>query len=152
VAALGDLRDLDSLDVARRSRGRRILNVLLLCDDRYPAGTTQNHISALMTLSSHRVYSFNPTVNPFERLGGLDAFDVVVIHYSLLIISDAYLSPLARNEIAGFKGLKVQFIQDEYRRIDEVAACIRNLGIHVLFSSLHPDNVEKDRKSTRLNS
>jgi hypothetical protein len=143
VAALGGLRDLDTLDVAPRSRGRRTCNVLLLCDDRYPAGTTQSHISALRRLSRHRVYTFNPMVNPIERLGGLSAFDVVVIHYSLFILSDSYLPPAARDEVTGFKGLKVQFIQDEYRRIEEVTAAIRNLDIHVLISSLRPENVEK---------
>jgi hypothetical protein len=143
VPALGDLRDLDTLDAVFPSRGRRILNVLLLCDDRYPAGTTQSHIAALSRLSSHRVYPFNPMVNPFERLGGLAAFDAVVIHYSIFVISDVHLPPLAREEVARFNGLKVQFIQDEYRRIEEVVASIRDLGIHVLFSSLRPENVDR---------
>jgi hypothetical protein len=41
-----------------------------------------------------------------------------------------------REEISAFKGLKVQFIQDEYRWVDEITAMMRFLGIHVLYTCI----------------
>ncbi|MFL5929277.1 MAG: hypothetical protein ACJ77E_20285, partial [Gaiellaceae bacterium] len=61
-------------------------------------------------------------------------FDVVVIHYSIVVIWDDYLSPALRDEISRFDGLKVQFLQDEYRWVDDITAEMRRLGIDVLFS------------------
>src|SRR5207249_1624729 len=38
-------------------------------------------------------------------------------------------------QIAAFDGLKVQFIQDEYRWIDEITGTMRDLGIDVIFTA-----------------
>lgn len=138
---LDGVRDLQQLG-ARPDNGPR-LNVLLLCDDRYPAGTTRQHIRALERHSRHRVYRFNPMVDDIRLLGGLGAFDVAVVHYSIFVLGDAHLPPIARDALRRFGGLKVQFIQDEYRRIDEITAAIRDLGVDVLLSSLRPHNAER---------
>lgn len=66
---------------------------------------------------------------------------MVVIHYSITILDETYLSSRFREQIAAFDGLKVQFIQDEYRLVDVLTARIRELGVAVVFSSVPPHAV-----------
>lgn len=130
---------------------RRKLSILLLCDDRRcHANTVLDHIAAIATYSNHDVRIFNPLGVTRSRYLDLDEFDVVVIHYSLIIISDHYLSPDMREKIRRFRGLKVQFIQDEYRWVDEVTAMMRYLGIHVLLTLVPPSEIRKIYSEDRL--
>jgi hypothetical protein len=110
--------------------------ILLLCDEsRGHAKNVLQHIDALATLSRHDVYRFNPLERPDAcRLLDLGEFDAVVIHYSISLLSPRYLPPPLPERLARFEGLKVQFIQDEYRAVDAVTAGMRKLGIDVLFT------------------
>lgn len=79
-----------------------------------------------------------------DDVGPLDlsAFDVLVLHYSLVITADGYVSPRLRERIRAFQGLKVQFLQDEYRWVDEITAMMRFLEIDVLFSIVPEREIE----------
>lgn len=130
-------------------RGR--LSILLLCDDRRShANTVLDHIASLTRWSRHRVEPFNPYNLSSSRFLDLDAFDVVVIHYSILIVSDEHLAPSFRNALAGFRGLKVQFIQDEYRRVEEIGAMMRRLGIHAVFTLVPEKQIPKIWSEARV--
>ncbi|MFL5941907.1 MAG: hypothetical protein ACJ75L_01410 [Gaiellaceae bacterium] len=119
-----------------------MLSVLLLADDRRDhAGNVLEHIRALQRFSRHRVDLFNPRGLTHSRLLRPDDYDVVVVHYTLVALSDAYLAPWFRERIADFGGLKVQFIQDEYRWVDAMTARMRELGIGLLFSSVPAEAV-----------
>jgi hypothetical protein len=111
-------------------------SILLLCDEnRSHAANVLQHIEALATLSEHDVYRFNPVERPDAcRLLDLSEFDAVVIHYTISLVSARYLPPPLPERLARFEGLKVQFIQDEYRAVDAVTSAMRNLGIDVLFT------------------
>jgi hypothetical protein len=111
-------------------------SVLLLCrTTRAEAGNVAEHIGALEHLSRHDVRTFNPVDRPdAAALLDLDEFDVVVIHYTIVATLERYLPAVLRDKIARFRGLKVQFVQDEYRWIDAVTAGMRQLGIGVLFT------------------
>ncbi len=65
----------------------------------------------------------------------LDEFDAVVIHYSLVLSDEQYVSAAFREQLKRFSGLKVQFMQDEYRWVDRAAASSRDVGIGVLFTA-----------------
>lgn len=117
------------------------LAVLLLCDDSPAhAPNVLEHIRALQRFSRHTVHRFNPLGVGRSRLR-LGDYDVVVIHYTISVIHDTYLAPWLREQIAGFGGLKVQFIQDEYRRVDATTERMRELGIDLLYSSVPEDVV-----------
>lgn len=118
--------------------------VLLLADDNPGhANTVLDHIRALTSLSRHDVRLFNPRGNSRNRMLDLSEFDAVVIHYSLVCISDHYLAHSFREQIRQFKGLKVQFIQDEYRWVDRVTEQMARMGIDVLFTCLPGGEAEK---------
>lgn len=114
------------------------MSILLICDDQYPAQVVQEHIAALQAHSRHRFTLVNPYRTP-GRLPVLSSFHAVVIHYSILIISDSHLPKAYRDAIARFGGLKVLFLQDEYRWINRIVHRMCDLGIHVLFSVLRPE-------------
>jgi hypothetical protein len=123
--------------------GSGALRILLLADDqRGHANTIHDHIQAFRHHSRHHVELFNPRGLAKSRFLDLDAFDVVVVHYSLVVTSDLYLGPWFREQIAAFDGLKIQFLQDEYRWVDDITAMMRYLGIDVLFSVIPPAGVE----------
>jgi hypothetical protein len=124
--------------------GARPLSVLLLADyEPFHANTTLEHIEALRDLSHHNVRIFNPRALVWSVALDLDEFDVVVIHYTIMAISDHYLSPSFRAKLRRFKGLKVQLIQDDYRQVNAFHALIRNLGITVLFTLVPEPEIEK---------
>ena len=131
--------------------GKRRLSLLLLCDDNPDhANTILDHIAAFTELSQHKVSTFNPRDAEESSAPDFDNFDVIIIHYSLAIIFDTYLTPNFREKIRCFQGLKVQFIQDDYRWIDDITAMMRYLGIYVLFTLVPPAQIPKVWSETRL--
>ena len=131
----------DALNQAANSRDDVILRVLLLADvrpdgldfiGRRLAGTMLDHIDALSRRSRHHVYCLNPRGWTAPQTIDFDTFDVLVIHYSIAIIDDAYLPAVFRERIRAFPGLKVIFIQDEYRQVNAYVDSMINLGVHVL--------------------
>jgi hypothetical protein len=111
-------------------------SILLLCDEsRSHAANVLQHIDALATLSAHDVYRFNPVDRPDAcRVLDPEEFDVVAIHYSIAVWSARYVPPELVAKLARFRGLTVQFIQDEYRSVDAVTGTMRELGVDVLFT------------------
>jgi len=127
------------------------LSVLLLCDDDPKHATTVlEHIEAIRRYSVHDVRTFNPRSLPGSRTLDLREFDVVVIHYSLCIIVDDYFAPAFREKLRRFGGLKVQFIQDDYRWVDRIAAMMRDLEIGVLFTLVPPPEIPRVWSAERL--
>jgi hypothetical protein len=134
----------------QEAAGRR-LSVLLLCDDdRGHAATILEHISALERLSRHRVRRYNPRGISHSRALDLDEFDAVVVHYSLFALSDAYLARDFLEKLGRFQGLKIQFIQDEYRQVDDMAALMRHVGIDVLFTLVPEREIPRVWSEDRL--
>jgi len=121
----------------------RPLSILLLADDQkgHP-NTIHDHIQAFRRYSRHRIELFNPRGLQRSRFLDLDEFDVVVVHYTLVVIWDDYLAPGFRERVAAYDGLKVQFLQDEYRWVDEITMMINDLGIDILYSVVPPSQVE----------
>ena len=122
----------------------RQARVLLLADDRRDhAATLLEHIDAIRTLSRHDVRVYNPRDTWRNRLLDLDEFDVVVVHYSLMILAESYLPADLRGALSRFGGLKIQFIQDDYRQVEAMRAAMRTLGIHVLFTLVPEREIER---------
>ena len=103
-------------------------------------GTVADHVAGLKAIPNCKVEKVDCASAEYLHL---DCFNVIILHYSLVIASDAYISPNFRKNLSEFKGLKIIFIQDEYRWIDATAEAMRDLGIAVVFSVIHPDVVRK---------
>src|SRR4029077_593924 len=113
----------------------KVARVLLLCDDRRGhANTVLDHIDAFRRFSRHQVRTFNPKAMRRSLALDLDAFDVVVVHYSVILSDPIYMAPDFMDKLRRFKGLKIEFIQDDYRWVNKATAAARGVGIDVLFT------------------
>jgi hypothetical protein len=130
---------------------KSMTSVLILCDDhRNYANTLLDHIDAFLNLSGHKVYKYNPRDWSFHGLLDLQEFDVVVIHYSLSIVSDHLISPALRQKIHEFQGLKIQYIQDDCRQVDQYTSMMRYLGVNILFTPYAPEKISLIYDEKRL--
>jgi len=128
----------------------RQLEILLLCDYRQDgAATVREHIDALIGFSVHRIRKVSIFGDLPPRLD-LRHFDAVIIHYSLIACHNSYLSAAARATLASFRGLKVIFVQDEYRFVDATIAAMREIGIDVLFTCVPESEIEKVYSTDQL--
>jgi len=118
-------------------------HVLLLCDlQKKIAATVNDHIEAISQRSDNQVFVL-PMVGDLPEHIRLEAFDAVIVHYTLIMCSDFYVSPATRKRIGQYTGLKAAFIQDEYRFVDKTVNAIRELGIDVLFTCVPGEEISK---------
>lgn len=123
------------------------LDILLLCNRPArgaDASTVTDHLNAFQRFSHHRMRELSFLRDLPSGLE-LSQFDVLVIHYSIAIgyLSEHYISPEAKRRVRDFPGLKVLFIQDEYRLVHAVHEALRLMGIHILFTCMPEAEVEK---------
>ncbi len=121
------------------------LQILLMCNrphSKKDAATIIDHIDAFVKYSQHSIYLLSNILNYPEQLN-LNKFDVLVVHYSLSLLGNFYLSVNAKKNISQFKGLKVVFIQDEYRRVNAIHEEINKLGFDVLYTCVPNSEIEK---------
>lgn len=129
-------------------------NILLLCDYRpYDAATVVDHINSFYYYSRHNIFVYSDLVYNSGYLPDdleLERFDCIIVHYSIFLALDSYLSPLARQRLKDFSGLKALFIQDEYRFVDQTIEALDKLGFHLLFTCVPEREIEKVYPSSRL--
>lgn len=121
------------------------LNILFLCNKPFvgrDANTIVDHIEAFERYSQHKIWLCSNLGDLPEPLD-LNKFDVIIIHYSLSLLNKKYLSESSKKRLQAYKGMKVIFIQDEYRRINDMVDELAFLKIDVLFTCF-PDH-EFDR-------
>jgi len=130
------------------------LNILLLCNRpvrNADASTVTDHLDAFLNFSRHRVTQLS-FIRHLPKALDLDRFDVVVIHYTVAIgyMIEHYLDQEARRRIREFSGLKVVFIQDEYRSVNAVLDTLDYMRIQLLFTCVPESEFEKVYPSSRL--
>lgn len=122
-------------------------NVLVLADTTTKhTNTIRDHLAAFEKFSHHRVSTMDYRYFKRKRRSSpvaLDRFDVVVLHYSVIVSNRGRLSDYFREQLAKFGGLKIIFIQDEYRWIDATAAGMASCGFHVIFSVVNKEIVDR---------
>jgi len=125
------------------SEPQRPLEILLLADDAHAANSVVDHIEAFRSHSRHRWFVVNPMRHPVCATLSFERFDAIAIHYSIAVIWDSFLPKAIRRKIERFNGLKLQFIQDEYRKVRAFSERMAELGIELLFTLVRPDLVER---------
>lgn len=109
------------------------MNILLLyhADQTY-TNTVFEHVDAFGRFSRHTfTYCHQDEYTRFKV--DLSPFDAVVIHYCLRLPYDQIAKSTAQ-ALAGFKGAKVLFIQDEYDHTRRTWEWIHRLGIQLVFT------------------
>lgn len=125
----------------------RPLNILLLCNRpvrNADAATVTDHLDAFGRYSRNRVRELS-FLRGLPSALDLAQFDVLVIHYSIAIgyLSEHYISPKSKARVRDFPGLKVVFIQDEYRAIGAVIEALRFMRVDLLFTCVPEAEIEK---------
>jgi hypothetical protein len=106
------------------------------------ANTCFDHENALSKDSAHNVVVISPLDYP-ATTPDFTVFDVVIIHYSIITFSPLYLPPIYRRALQSFTGLKIVFIQDEYRTVFQAIDAMIELGIDVLFTCVPEANIDR---------
>jgi len=103
--------------------------------------TVFEHLNSFSKYSANRwFYCAQAGIDEFHL--DLSRFDVVVIHYSVRLPFDQISHSTAR-ALAGFPGLKVLFIQDEYDYTHRAWHWIKAIGIHLVFTVVPGANIER---------
>lgn len=134
----------------------RPLNILLLCNrptKNADASTVTDHLDGFCDFSSNKVTQLSFLRQLPSQLN-LDRFDVIVIHYSIAIgyFSEHFINQEAKKRIRDFGGLKVVFIQDEYRSVNSVLETLAFLRVDVLFTCVPEGEIDKVYKANALPS
>ena len=117
------------------------LKLLLICDlPKYNsnAQTIIDHITSFQKYSQFKIKVISSRSGLPDNLS-LSSYDIVVIHYSITLLTnsyykESYLPHKEQKMLRSFNGLKVIFIQDEYRRVDYICDRINYMKIDLLFS------------------
>jgi hypothetical protein len=127
---------------ARQTGAQDRLNVLVLYDaaDVF-TNTVREHLDAFSRFSRHRVAYAPAAGTPLTF--SLDAFDVVILHYSIRLAYDWHLSPEFAWALKQFRGLKVAFLQDEYDNTGRACQWIDQLGVRLVFTCVPLEHVRE---------
>lgn len=152
------LEELSKLDNANFDT----LKLLVLADQNYPAQVVRDYVQAIMQHSKHEVTIKSPRKStsrwkrylprkkiPLEDEQGRP-YDAVIIHYSICILFESYISLELIEELRSFKGVKIQIIQDEHRWVNRMIQQMDYLKIDAIVSSLSFQNIEKVYGSEKL--
>jgi len=114
----------------------RPMRILLFCNrpkETDDASTILEHIDAFKKHSRHEIHLWSSLTGlPDQRI--LNEFDCLIVHYSISFLTDRYISRTTLERIRAFSGLKVAFLQDEYRRVNFMCLNLKYAGIHLLYS------------------
>jgi hypothetical protein len=113
------------------------------------AATVADHLEALTTKSRHHVRQVAILGDAPPGLD-FDRFDVIILHYSLVLAHDGYVSPALRARLRISKAVKAIFIQDEYRHIDATVRAFQDIGLDVLFTCMPEASIEAVYPASKL--
>jgi hypothetical protein len=123
------------------------VKILLLCNyELANAAMVSDHINSFYLYSSHEITIFSNLTKLKGNLPediNLDFFDGIVVHYSLFLAVDAYVSTKTRQLLKKFTGIKAIFLQDEYRFVETTIRQINSIGFNIIFTCVPPESIEK---------
>lgn len=123
------------------------MKILLLCHyDPFNASMVTDHIDAFSKFSEHDVFVHKTLLSNQGSLEAdldLDLFDVIIVHYSIFIGIDAYLSQRSKKRLAAARGVKVVFLQDEYRFVQRSVEGIAAIKADVVFTCVPEESIKK---------
>ena len=113
--------------------------ILIICDqsNKSIGEMCFEHLHAFKKYSKNKIWYFDSTRKYFNKSLNFNFFDAIIIHWNILITSEYFLAKKVSDSISDFLGLKILFIQDEYRDIQNINKKISSLKIDLVFSSLN---------------
>jgi|GEM_PF-1867731 len=127
-----DLREVPTLFAAPD----KVLRLLMLADNLHPANVVQDHIRSFSEFSTHCVSVVNTRSVKRPDPATVSDYDALLIHYSIFVIAETYLSEAWQEFISRFPGPVAVIHEDEYQRIDAFTQKFAELGVQAVFSCL----------------
>jgi hypothetical protein len=115
---------------------KKALRLLILADDLHPANVVQDHIRSFTEFSSHCVSIVNTRNVILPNRHHEFNYDALLIHYSIFVILENYLSTAWQKFISTFRGPVALIHEDEYQQINTFKKKFAELGVQVVFSCL----------------
>lgn len=138
---LGDM--VDDVDARVVDPETRPLRILVWCNyDPTNAAMVCDHINAFVKYSGNAVYTLSRVGSIPDDLD-LREFDVIIIHYSLTLALDSYVSHATRLRLRDYPGLKAIFVQDEYRFVRRTTEMMRFIGVDLIFTCIPEQEIHK---------
>ena len=119
--------------------------IILFCDrpdENESASTIIDHIDSFRKYSEHEIFIWS-TLKGLPEKKILDSFDCLIVHYSISLLYDRYVSRETLEKIKSFEGLKILFIQDEYRRVNFACGQINYAGIDMVYTCAPQEVAQK---------
>lgn len=117
------------------------MKILIIYNADCLANTVYEHLNAFHKYSCHQVkYTDSRSHISIDQL---NSFDAVVIHYTVSMFNDLLMSPMLRWNLSKISAKKIVFIQDEYRRVNDVIELLDILKIDCLFTCVPTNEIEK---------
>lgn len=114
------------------------MSILLLCHyDPFNASMVTDHIDAFAKYSRNQVFVHKTLLRNGGHLEDdldLNWFDVIIVHYSIFIGVDAYLSLRSKMRLAKARAVKVVFLQDEYRFVQKSIDGLTAIDADIVFT------------------
>jgi hypothetical protein len=112
------------------------LKILLYCNIPNDSEKTNTVIDHIDSFDNHSLNDFEcwSSLSGLPNEDSLGKFDCLVIHYSISLIFEKYISRQTLDKIKSFKGMKILFIQDEYRRVDFICNKINYAEIDMVYT------------------
>lgn len=111
--------------------------------------TIREHLAAFEKYSRHEITFVSATSAFWQRdpdvlapLIDFSVFDALVVHYSVRTSVRGHLDEGLARAVAGFGGLKVLLIQDEYDNVEVSRQLIERLGFDVVYTCVPPDGLD----------
>lgn len=116
-----------------------VFNILVLYNEPSTnVGAISEHLTAFKKYSRHNIQLVD-SLAAEKLIPDLSPFDVVVLHNSVHFTRTSHLPKSLCEKITLYDGIKILFLQDEYREINRTAEQIRRLGIQIVFSTVNRD-------------
>ena len=106
------------------------------------ASTVFDHLNAFAKYSSYDV-KYIDILREEINLEILNSFDAIILHYTISVFNDDRLPAALRCLLRETTAKKIVFIQDEYRRVNDVVENLRLLGIDCLFTCVPKNEIQK---------
>ncbi|HBN21779.1 MAG TPA: hypothetical protein DD412_00885 [Holosporales bacterium] len=125
------------------------MKIAILCVKEKTAATVFDHLDSFKLFSKNEIKHIDVLKDIINR-DILNGFDLIVIHYSVCLFNDDICFPWLRILLRDFTGKKVCFIQDEYRRVDEIVENLIYIKADLLFTCVPESEIEKVYPSCKL--
>ena len=117
--------------------GELLNNSFILFAEKYSVvENVREHISAIQMVPDLRIKLIDPITEKWDGRD-LSCASGIIIHYSVSPIWNSIWHPNNVAKIRHFSGIKIVFVQDEYRQVNRFQELCATMGIQYVFSSVN---------------